>query len=55
MNGDNCPYCGNNHVDGHCRDCGDEYCDECLQGGDIPGLCPNCDGRAMTAELGDAR
>jgi hypothetical protein len=43
----NCPYCGAGHVDGRCKECGDEYCDECLS--EI-GKCPNCDGRDDDAE-----
>lgn len=42
---ESCPYCGNDHVDGRCKSCGDRYCDECL---DPTGLCPNCDGSTAT-------
>lgn len=27
---DFCPGCRADHVDGHCRECGDSYCDDCL-------------------------
>ena len=45
---EDCLYCGVNHVDGVCKSCRDEYCDECLS---EKGLCPNCDGRAADAAV----
>ena len=30
MSEENCPYCGNDHVDMRCDECGDMYCDECI-------------------------
>ncbi len=49
-----CPACGEDHVDGMCQECQDEYCEECLRlppyvvtgtsgGKSITGLlCPQC-------------
>ena len=25
-----CPGCGADHVDGHCHECGDAYCSDCM-------------------------
>jgi len=39
MSDEQCPICGNDHVDGRCKECGERVCDECLN---EKGLCPNC-------------